>query len=122
MDYLKIIISFSSICLSLIILLITFIAKNLKNKKAKIIANQSLNVCNIILNLIKKAETFTNYSGDEKKEYVLTKANQYALENNLNYDSKFVSDKIEEFIDLTKNVNVKNHFSFPLNKGDKNRE
>ena len=56
MDYLKIIISFSSICLSLIILLITFIAKNLKNKKAKNIANQSLNVCNIILNLIKKAD------------------------------------------------------------------
>ena len=55
--------------------------------------------------LMEIAETFTNYSGEEKKEYVMTKVNQFAIENGIRFDSQAVSNKIEELIGLSKNVN-----------------
>ena len=53
------------------------------------------------------AESFTNYSSAEKKEYVLTRINQLAIENGINFDVKAISDKIEELIKLSKEVNYK---------------
>ena len=51
------------------------------------------------------AEQFTNYSGEEKKEYVMTRVNQFALENKIKFDSEAVNEKIEELIGLSKKVN-----------------
>ena len=47
------------------------------------------------------------YLCDEKKEYVLTRINQLAIENGINFDVKAISDKIEELIKLSKEVNYK---------------
>ena len=48
-----------------------------------------------------------NYSGAEKKEYVMTKINQYALENHIKFNQEEISKRIEELVALTKEVNVK---------------
>ena len=48
-----------------------------------------------------------SYSGEEKKEYVMTKANRYAIENGIAFDEEAVSAKVEELISLTRQVNAR---------------
>lgn len=107
MQNLEIIISLASTALGFVITTLTFLLKFIKNEKAKRIADQTVKLCDAILPYIKKAETFINYSGEEKKEYVMTRANQYAQKNKLKFDEEFISQKIEELIALTKEVNTK---------------
>jgi hypothetical protein len=68
------------------------------------------------------AESYYNYLGEEKKAYVLTKLNQYALDNGITFDEEKASQKIEELIALSKNVNYQNttksEFSTLLGKKD----
>lgn len=66
-----------------------------------------LELCNVLLPYIEKAEKFVNYTGEEKKEYVMTQVNRYALENGIKFDYNVVSSKIEEYIELSKEVNAK---------------
>lgn len=57
--------------------------------------------------LVKKAETFTNYSGAEKLNYVLTNYKLDCINNGIKYDEVAVTEQIEKIVDLTKNVNAK---------------
>lgn len=107
MEDLKIILSLAGTILGLIITSLTFLVKFINNVKAKKIAEQAIEISNAILPFIKEAEKFTNFSGAEKKEYVLTKANQFALVNNILFDEDKISEKIEELVTLTKTVNAK---------------
>ena len=97
MDKIKIIISLLATTLSLLfttsLSLFKFINSKKLNKK--------------IIDLMKIAKEFTNYSGIEKKEYVLTKLNQLSIDNKVNFDIEKASSKIEELISLSKNVNAK---------------
>ena len=97
MNKIKIIISLLATTLSLLfttsLSLFKFINSKKLNKK--------------IIDLIKIAKEFTNYSGIEKKEYVLTKLNQLSIDNKVNFDIEKASSKIEELISLSKNVNAK---------------
>lgn len=54
---------------------------------------------------IMDAEQLVNYTGAEKKEYVLTKANRFAIDNHLPYNEQEIGDKIEELITVSKTVN-----------------
>ena len=97
MNKIKIIISLLATTLSLLfassLSLFKFINSKKLNKK--------------IIDLIKIAKEFTNYSGLEKKEYVLTKLNQLSIDNKFNFYIEKASSKIEELISLSKNVNAK---------------
>ena len=66
---------------------------------------------------------FNNYLGNEKKEYVITKLNQFAIENNIDFDKEKLDERIEKLIKLSKNVNYKknnnNDLKFELGKKDK---
>ena len=97
MNKIKIIISLLATTLSLLfassLSLFKFINSKKLNKK--------------IIDLIKIAKEFTNYSGIEKKEYVLTKLNQLSIDNKVNFYIEKASSKIEELISLSKNVNAK---------------
>ena len=57
--------------------------------------------------LMEIAEGFTNYSGEEKKQFVLTKVNQFAIENGLKFDAEETAAKVEKLINLTKKINTK---------------
>ncbi len=105
MDKLEQIITIASACLGFVVTFTSFLIPLVKNVKAKnkLIA---LNKMTATLHaLITEAETFTHFSGAEKKEYVMTKANRYALENNITYDEQAISEKIEDMIALSKEVN-----------------
>ena len=107
MENAEIIISLAGTVISLIIAVITFIAKFLKSEKAKTTAENIVQICDEILPLIKQAEQFVNFSGQEKKEYVMTLMRKYALDNGISFDFGMLAEKIDDLVDFTKNVNVK---------------
>ena len=106
MENLEIILSAAGTALGLLVTTVTFLAKFIKNAKGKKVAENIVKIGNAMIPYIQEAETFLNYSGEEKKQYVMTKANQFAIDNNIPFDAEAVSDKIEELIALTNQVNV----------------
>lgn len=107
MEHLKLLLSFAVTVLGLLISTLTFLIKSIGNAKAKKKASELLELCNVLLPYMEKAEKFVNYTGEEKKEYVMTQVNRYALENGIKFDYNVVSSKIEEYIELSKEVNAK---------------
>ena len=93
--------------LGLAITIAAFIFKWIRNTKAKKNLEQMVKVGNAVLPFIREAEKFAAYSGAEKKAYVMTKANQFAIENRIAFNEQQISDKIEEIVNLTKQINVK---------------
>ena len=56
---------------------------------------------------VQEAEKFVNYTGEEKKAYVLTKIRQYTANKNIKFNTDKVSALIEELVLLSKNVNAR---------------
>jgi hypothetical protein len=104
---LEVILSMAGTIFGLTVSTLTFLVKFIKNAKAKKTAEQICKIGNAVIPYIEKAETFAGYSGAEKKEFVLTKANQFAIANDIAFDARAVSDKIEELVKMTKLVNAK---------------
>lgn len=90
------------ILLFIVIICVIALVRVIKSRKKFREATEMLNVVGSIMQI---AENFTNYSGSEKKEYVMTRMNQLAIENGIAFDAKAISDKIEELIQLSKEVN-----------------
>ena len=93
--------------------LVSILIPYLKTAKAKKNAEcvvKALTGMEVIINsiqpLVIKAEQFRNFSGAEKKEWVMTQLRILALEKNLIVDEKLVSDKVEEIVATTNKVNV----------------
>jgi hypothetical protein len=67
------------------------------------------NAKHFVMDILREAmtvvENFANYTGEEKKEYVMTKVNQYCIENNIKYDAELTEENIEKMIDFSKGVN-----------------
>lgn len=105
MENLELILSLAGTALSLFIACVIFIVKIIRGCITKKKLKNSYVLLDAVAPLMEIAETFTNYSGEEKKEYVITKVNQFALENGITFDKQAVTNKIEELIGLSKNVN-----------------
>ncbi|MCL2861026.1 MAG: hypothetical protein FWE22_01240 [Firmicutes bacterium] len=105
MAQIQVIISISSTAFCFLVTTITLLYRLLKNAKARMRAENIVKIGNAIIPYIEQAEKFIGYSSNEKKEYVLTKANQYAIENKMRFDIEAVSLRIEELVRLTKSVN-----------------
>ena len=106
MKDLELILSISGTVFGLLVTTITFFVKFIKSAKAKKAAENLIKIGDAVIPYIEQAEKFTHYSGPEKKEYVVTKANQFALDNGIKFNPKSVSEKIEELVALTKQVNT----------------
>lgn len=94
-----------AVSLPLLICLIVTIAKLTKNSKLKKIFKNLIEVEEVIKSFMVSAESFINYSGSDKSEWVKVKVNQYCIEHGIPYDEKIVNDVIEKFIYLSKTVN-----------------
>ena len=105
MENIKEIITIASACLGLIATATGFLIPLVKNVKAKNKLTALNKLSTTLQAFIVDAETFTNFTGAEKKEYVMTKANRYAIENKIPYDDQAISDKVEEIVALSKEVN-----------------
>ena len=106
MEKIEQIIIISANCLGLLATIIGFIIPLVKNIKAKNKLTALKNLTSTLQSLIIDAESFTNFTGAEKKEYVMTRANRYAIENKIPYNEKNVSDKVEELIAVSNKVNI----------------
>lgn len=107
MNTLQQILAISATGVSFIVGLLTFLIKSVKNGKAKKFLQNTLKITDVLQPLIITAEQFLHFSGAEKKEYVLTKANQYALDNCIKFDRDKVSELINELVSTTKKVNAR---------------
>ncbi len=105
MENLELIVSLAGTALSLFIACVLFIVKIIRGYITKKKLKNSYVLLDAVAPLMEIAEQFTHYSGEEKKEYVMTRVNQFALENKIKFDSEAVNEKIEELIGLSKKVN-----------------
>ena len=105
MENLELIVSLAGTALSLFIACVLFIVKIIRGYITKKKLKNSYVLLDAVAPLMEIAEQFTHYSGEEKKEYVMTRVKQFALENKIKFDSEAVNEKIEELIGLSKKVN-----------------
>lgn len=94
--------------LGLLCTTIVFLKKFVKNKKLKKVLEKAEEITKEIIPCIMEAEKFVNYTGEEKKNFVMTKLNQFAIINNIKFNEEETSNKIEQLVSLTKEVNVNN--------------
>lgn len=90
-----------------ITIILSFIFTFTKNKKVKAFAGNLLSVTEQAKVLIVEAEAFTNYTGSEKKNYVMSRLFKFVFENKIKtVTENDLSDIIESEISLTNQVNV----------------
>lgn len=99
------IITIVSVAVPLLITALTFILKFIGTAKSKKLAENIQKIGDAVIPFIKKAEEFTHYTGLEKKEFVMTQATKFAVENGIKFNAEDISNKIEELVKLTKEVN-----------------
>lgn len=99
------IIAVASAALGFLATLAGLIVPLVKNVKAKKHLAALAKITSALKNFIVDAEQFTNYTGEEKKQFVLTRVSRYAQQNNLPFDEQEADDQLEEMVALTKSVN-----------------
>ncbi|MCX4287017.1 MAG: phage holin, LLH family [Clostridia bacterium] len=105
MENIKELITIASACLGFIATLTGFLIPLVKNVKAKN-KLKSLNKLSVALQaFVVEAEQRVNFTGEEKKQFVLTKANRYALDNKIPFNEQSVDGEIESLVALSKSVN-----------------
>ena len=106
MEKLSIVLSAAGTMIGIIVVMLTSLCKLIKNSKARKMAENIIKMGNFILPYIEEAETFISFTGEEKKAYVMTKANQYAIDNGIKFNEEETSAKIDGLVALCKVVNV----------------
>ena len=85
-------------------------AKKNAEKVVKALSGLEL-ICKNIQPLVVKAEQFRNFSGVERKEWVMTQLRIIALKNSIVFDESAVSEKVEEVVSTSNKVNVNKNVS-----------
>lgn len=106
MENLEVMLSIAATGVGLAITTVTFLSKFIKSARAKKIAENLVKMGNAILPYIEQAEKFVSFTGEEKKAYVMTKANQFAIDNGIQFEKDETGKKIDEIVALCKAVNV----------------
>ena len=107
-ENLEVLLSILGTILSLLLTSIVCLVKAIQKGKEKRSIEANTIFLEALAPLMEIAEKYENYTGEEKKAFVLTKMNQLAIENHLKFNAEEVSKKIEELIVLSKEVNNKN--------------
>lgn len=115
-ESIQVYLSFLAPCVTLLFTTVVFLQKFVKNKRLKKILEKTEEITREIIPCIAEAEKLSNYSGTEKKEYVMTKLNQYAIKNNISFDEEEASRRVEELVALTKEVNISKSTEKIVNK------
>lgn len=107
MENAELIISLIGTAFSLLITCFIVIAKLIGSVKRRKSMQESADLLDAIAPLMEIAEKHRNYSGEEKKEFVLTKLNQFSIENGIEFKAEEITERLEKLINLTKQVNTK---------------
>lgn len=106
MENINLLFSLIGTAVSFFITVIIIIIKFVKNVRSKKKIENSAILMDAVAPLMTLAEKFKNFSGEEKREYVLTNLNRFSIENGIEFNSAAITAKIEELIKLTKEVNT----------------
>ena len=107
MEDLKLYISIVIFILGLITSIISIIIKYTKNIKVKNNLKNILGVIEELIPLIEEAETFSSYSGEEKKEYVISRIYRKLNKEDIKIDEEKINEMIEKLGSFSKEVNYK---------------
>ena len=107
MENLHIILSVGATAVGLLFSTIIFVVKFRLTLKEKDANAQHLTVRDVLLGLIGEAEKLVTLSGEQKKEYVVAKINEFIAENGFAVDADVINRTIDEIVALTKAVNAK---------------
>ena len=107
MENLEYIFSLVGTVLSFLVALLTLVLKLMKVLKDKSITEDREKLVEKLLELVVEAEGMLDYSGKEKKAYVMEKVSEFASREDIEADLEFVSDEIEKLVELSKQVNAR---------------
>lgn len=85
---------------------ITFISKFIKSDKGKKTTQDLLTLTSTMEDLMMKAEKFTDYTGEQKKIYVLRCVKNIALSAGREFNEAYAGDLLEKLINFSKGVNT----------------
>lgn len=106
MEEIKMYVSYITPILTIICSFLIFLKNKIKKKQVSKMVEKTEELMKRIIPYIEEAERFTNFSGEEKKEYVMTKLKGYAINFGIDFDENSISNKVEELIELSKKVNT----------------
>ena len=107
MENIEAILYITAVALGLLTSTITFVLKFWSSEKAKDAAEQTTQICNVILNYVAEAEMLASLNGQQKKSYVFGKVNEYIEENKMSFNIDEINNLIEGYINFSKIVNFK---------------
>lgn len=107
MERVEYILSLVGTVLSFLVALLTLVLKLMKVLKDKSITEDREKLVEKLLELVVEAEEMLDYSGKEKKAYVMEKISEFASETDIEADLEFVSEEIEKLVELSKQVNAR---------------
>ena len=107
MEDIKLYLSIIVFVLGLLTSIISIIVKYTKNSKAKKNLQNVLSIIEDLIPLIEEAEKFTSYSGEEKKEYVISRIIRNLSKNNIEINEEQINEMIEKLVGFSKEVNYK---------------
>lgn len=104
-EWLYLIAIIGSSLLTVLGVVLTILSKS-KNSKVAAASKKLLFLTNNARVFIAQAEQIANFTGIDKKEWVMTKLNQTAIENNITFDATAAGKIVEELIEFSNKVNT----------------
>lgn len=102
---------------SIVMLIVALVLKRTNNKKAQAVADKMLALSaemnqlnNFILGFMKQAEDNVNFTGADKKKWVVMQVKSACVDAGISCDEHYLEEQIENLIEFSKIVNP------PLNK------
>ena len=93
-----------SACTGILVTAISFLIPTVKNAKVKKALQVAVDMGDFVRQGCAEAYKFIHFTDEEKKAYVMTNAERYALENKVAFDKEKVSQQIDDFIVLVKKI------------------
>ena len=67
--------------------------------------NAKLYTFNVLMQFMEEVEQFKDFSSEEKKQFVITKFNQYCIDNGYEFIEELTDENVEKLIEFSKVVN-----------------
>ena len=67
--------------------------------------NIKLSTIAVLMQFMEEVEQFKDFSSEEKKQFVITKFNQYCIDNGYEFISDLTDENVEKLIEFSKVVN-----------------
>lgn len=67
--------------------------------------NVKLSTLDVLMQFMEEVEQFKDYSSEEKKQFVITKFNQFCIDNGYEFIADLTDENVEKLIEFSKAVN-----------------